>query len=508
MAEPTAGPADEPTAAPVTGPAAPGAEMGAGMGAGIDAEADARVDAWVDAEATPFRVPVGQLLRLTVPALLVGVGCALTLVALSELAALVERWLWGPLADAVGVDPGSGWWIVAVLTATGLAVGLVVRYSPGHAGPDPATTELVSTPLGMRVLPGLAVALVLTLAGGVSLGPENPIMAINAALVVAGGARFLPRVGVPVWLSVSTAGTIGAMFGTPVAAALMFSELNPGDRRVPLWDRLFAPLVAATAGALTAAQLADLSLSVDLPAYDAHGVRDLGVAVVVGLGAAALGVAAASVFDPMHRLFHRIGHPVLLLTVGGLLLGLLGVVGGPITLFKGLDQMRELPERVGTTTALGFLALALVKLLAMLVASSTAFRGGRIFPVALVGVALGFAVSTAWPSVSPALAVGAATAGILVAVTRSGWLSIFMAIAIVTDLTLLPALIAATLAAWLLVTNRPRADREGRGRRAGSQPYRCRQPAAGSGRSAGVRSDAGPDAGLSRASRNRSTSSM
>jgi H+/Cl- antiporter ClcA len=117
--------------------------------------------------------------------------------------------------------------------------------------------------------------------------------------------------------------------------------------------------------------------------------------------------------------------------------------------------MKELPGRVGTTTALGFLALAVVKLVAMLVGASASFRGGRIFPVVFVGVALGFAVSTAFPAVPPALAVGAATTGILVAATRSGWLSVFIAVAVVSNVAVLPALIAAMLAAWLLVSNRP-----------------------------------------------------
>ncbi|WP_028049498.1 ion channel protein [Cellulomonas sp. URHD0024] len=406
-------------------------------------------------EPTAVRVPVRDLLRMAVPAVVIGAVCAVTLVALSELAAVLERWLWGGLADRVGVDPDSAPWIVGVLTLTGLAVGLVVRFAPGHAGPDPATHGLVSVPLAPRVLPGLAVAMVLTLAGGVSLGPENPIMAINAALVVTVGARVMPRVHVPAWVVMSTAGTLGAMFGTPVAAALMLSEISPGDRRAPLWDRLFAPLVAAIAGALTSARLADHTFDVELPPYVWGGVRDVALAVAIALAAGGLGLGASYAFSPLHRLFHRVQNPVLLLTLGGLALGVLGVVGGPITLFRGLDQMKVLPERVGTTTALGFLGLAVVKLAAMLVASTTAFRGGRIFPVVFVGVALGFAVGTAFPGVPMALAVGASTTGILVAATRSGWLSVFIAVAVVSDVTLLPALIAAMLAAWVLVANRP-----------------------------------------------------
>lgn len=406
-------------------------------------------------QPTEFRVPVRQLLALAVPAALVGVLCGLTLIGLSLLAEVLEGWLWDDLSAVFGLDRESPAWIVVVLTLTGLAVGLVIRYAPGHAGPDPASAGLVEPPLPLRVLPGLGLALVLMLAGGVSLGPENPIMAINAALVVWLGARVAGRVGVPQWVALSTAGTIGAMFGTPLAAALMFSELDPGDRRIPLWDRLFAPLVSASTGALTMLLLSDLDMAMDLPAYPGLQVTDLAVAVAVSLGAAALGLLASYVFTPLHRLVHRVGQPVLLLTLGGLVLGLLGALGGPITLFKGLDEMQQLPDLVGSTTALGFLAFALVKLAALLVASSVGFRGGRIFPATFVGVSLGFAVSVAFPSVPVALAVGAATVGIVVAATRSGWLSIFLVVAIIPEATLIPPLLFATLAAWLLVTNRP-----------------------------------------------------
>ena len=96
-----------------------------------------------------------------------------------------------------------------------------------------------------------------------------------------------------------------------------------------------------------------------------------------------------------------------------------------------------------------------VKLFALLVAATSGFRGGRIFPTLFIGVTLGFAIHQAWPSVSLPLAVGCSCVGILVAATRSGWLSIFMAVAVVPQMVLLPAFLLATLVAYLLVTNRP-----------------------------------------------------
>ena len=93
--------------------------------------------------------------------------------------------------------------------------------------------------------------------------------------------------------------------------------------------------------------------------------------------------------------------------------------------------------------------MAGIKLLAMLVAATSGFRGGRIFPALFVGVALGFAIHQAWDAVPLAIAVSAAVVGIVVAATRNGWLSIFMAIAVVPQVSLLIPVVLATLAAWL-----------------------------------------------------------
>ncbi|GIG23286.1 putative ion-transport protein YfeO [Cellulomonas chitinilytica] len=406
--------------------------------------------------ATEFRVPVRRLLALTVPAAVVGVVCSVTLVGLSGLAGLLEDWLWDDLSGVFGLDRESPAWIVVILTLTGLLVGLVVRYVPGHAGPDPATAGLVEAPLRIGVVPGLALAMVLMLAGGVSLGPENPIMGINAALLVWFGGRWLRKIDAPLWVILSTAATLGAMFGTPLAAALMLTEIDPGDKRIPIWDRMFGPLVAATTGALTTMQLSpDLTFDIGLPGYDATSLGDMGLAVLLAIGASAVGVLAAYAFTPLHRFVHRVRNPVLLLTAGGLVLGVLGAAAGPITLFKGLEQMKELQGLMATTTGLGFLVFALVKLVALLVASSVGFRGGRIFPATFAGASLGFAVHGFWPSVDVTLAVGATTVGVLVAATRSGWLGLLLVIVMLPDRELFIPMLLATLAAWLVVTNRP-----------------------------------------------------
>ena len=393
------------------------------------------------------------LLRLVVPALVVGVGSALALLALTALANGLEDLVWDRLPDAWGVGSTDTWWTVLVLTLTGVLVGVTVRWMPGHAGVDPATTDLVGPPLPLRTLPGLAVALVLGLAGGVSLGPENPIIAINVALV----AWFLcrPRLGVPVPAAVglALAGTLGAMFATPVAAALVLTEAfaERGERTGPLFDRLFGPLVAAGAGAVTMEAFGAPTFAVDLPAYPGPALGDALAAAVVALVTASFCLFAILVFPVVHRTFHRLRSPVVALGAGGLVLGLLGLVGGPLTLFKGLDEMKELSQRAGTYTWYGLALIGIVKLGALVVSAGAGFRGGRIFPAVFIGVAFGLSASAAVSAVPPTVAVSAGVLGSVLAVSRDGWLALFMAATTVGDIRLLPVLCIAVLPLWLAV---------------------------------------------------------
>ncbi|STQ43700.1 putative ion channel protein [Ewingella americana] len=110
---------------------------------------------------------------------------------------------------------------------------------------------------------------------------------------------------------------------------------------------------------------------------------------VVVLIAIAIGMVAVWLFPHVHRLFHSIKNPVLMLGLGGFVLGLLALIGGEITLFKGLDEMKQLAESDQLFEISSMLAITLTKLAALVVAAACGFRGGRIFPAVFVGVSLG-----------------------------------------------------------------------------------------------------------------------
>ncbi|MDM0108408.1 ion channel protein [Variovorax sp. J22R24] len=397
-----------------------------------------------------------SMLTLGIPAIVVGITAAIILALVVAAANLLQKFLWQTLPASFGATAATWWWVLSVLTLTGLVVGSIVRFVPGHAGPDPATIELFGEPTPLFVLPGLVLALVIALAGGVSLGPENPIIATIVGIVVAVGTRLIPRVPAKSWVMFAAAGTIGAMFGTPVAAALLFSEMvATGNKDKPVWDQLFGPLVAAGAGGLTMAQFEELSFALPIQPYTQPTLTDIGVGILVAIAAVAIGMIAVWLFPIFHRLFKSMGNVVLAMTVGGFLLGLLGILGGPITMFKGLGEMKLLTTSAGDYSISAMAMVIVIKLVAILVSATCGFRGGRIFPMVFVGVAFGLLVHQVFPSVPGALTVACSVLGFTLVVTRDGWLSLFMGVVMIPGTELLPLLCVAVLPIWLLLAGRP-----------------------------------------------------
>ncbi|WP_369224260.1 ion channel protein [Streptomyces sp. R39] len=406
---------------------------------------------------TPPSAPARALLPLILPALVVGVGSSLLFLLVSSSAERLQHVLWNNLPDALGIGRYSVLWMLVMLTATGIAVGLVVWKVPGHAGPDPATLGLEAVALPPVVLPGLLLATALMLAGGPSLGPENPIIAVNVGLALWLGRLAAPRLPGSLWPALADAATLGALFGTPVAAALVISEALAGKPlKGALWDNLFGPLIAAAAGAMTTDLLARPTLDLGLPALGRTRWPDLLAALLIAPAAALLGMAAVRAFPYVNGVFRRLGHPMVALPVGGFVLGLLGALGGRLTLFKGLDQVAELAKDPDGWSAGQFAVMTAVKLAALTVAAACGFRGGRIFPSVFIGSAFGLCAHALVPAVQPSVGVVAGVLGMLLAITRQGWVSLFTAAVLVASPSVIVLLSIASLPAWLLVTGRPR----------------------------------------------------
>ena len=144
---------------------------------------------------------------------------------------------------------------------------------------------------------------------------------------------------------------------------------------------------------------------------------------------------------------------MLILGVGGLILGILGAIGGAVTLFKGLDEMQQLAFSQVFSVS-DYLLFALIKLAALVVAAACGFRGGRIFPAVFVGVALGLMLHEHVDAVPAAITVSCSILGLVLVVTRDARLSLFMA-AVVVPILLIPLLCIVMLPARLLLAGKP-----------------------------------------------------
>lgn len=75
-------------------------------------------------------------------------------------------------------------------------------------------------------------------------------------------------------------------------------------------------------------------------------------------------------------MMHQMKNPVFVLGIGGFILGILGVIGGPVSLFKGLDEMQQMVANQAFSTSDYFL-LAVIKLAARSLLPPVAFAVGE-----------------------------------------------------------------------------------------------------------------------------------
>lgn len=383
-------------------------------------------------------------------AAIIGALGGLFLIGFEWLAHRLEHLWWHTVPESLAVDPGSTVWLLVVLGLGGLVVGAIVRYFPGGAGHDPATEGLFGEPMAITGVLGLVTAALVSLSIGTSLGPEAPLLgATSAVLAWVAHRRGLPQEGL---VSLGIAGLLGAMFGAPVGAAFAFIELVPLAGKA-LYERLVPLFIASSAGALTIVSLAGRPrFLAPFPAAREFMAIDIVTAAVIGIIGAAAGLVVGMGLRVLHPLAVRIP-TVARMTIGGIALAAAASIAGEIVLFSGQREIEVLVGGFAGYTGGELVWIAVLKLLSLVVAVVVGFRGGRIFPAVFVGVAIGAVVHFFIPDIPFALAAGAATVGIVLALIRVWFLTLMLA-AMIVGIEWLPVLGVALVAAHLVVQDR------------------------------------------------------
>jgi H+/Cl- antiporter ClcA len=332
----------------------------------------------------------------------------------------LQEWIFTTIPADLGFHGEPVWWPLIPVPLAGLLVALSLRYLPGSGGHEPADGFKAGGVPPPVEIPGVFTAAIATLALGVVLGPEAPLIALGggvATLVVYAARRDAPTQTVAVVAAAGSFAAISALLGSPLLGAFLLMEaIGLGG---PMATLVLLPgLLASGIGFLVFLGLDSLTglgtFSLTLPNLPTF-IRPNGAEFAWGL---LIGVVAGCLGPLIQHTARRVrtgvgGHrmaamPALGLAVAGLAILYVEVTGKPLSdvLFSGQDNLPTLVAHAGAYGLGALVLLVACKGLAYALSMSS-FRGGPVFPAIFIGGALGIACShLPGMSLVPGLAMG------------------------------------------------------------------------------------------------------
>ncbi len=269
-----------------------------------------------------------------------------------------QTYVFTTLPKEVGYSAEPVWWPLPWPTLAGLLVALTIRYLPGSAGHKPAEGFKTGGPVMPIELPGIVLASLATLALGVVLGPEAPLIAIGSGIGVLGLHLLKKDAPAQATAVIGAAGSFAAistLLGSPLVGAFLLMEV--AGLGGPMMGVVLVPgLLAAGIGSL---------IFVGLDAWTGFGTFSLAIPSIPPFGkpdgaeflwAVAIGVAAAFAGTAIRRLGLFLQPiierrsvaltPVVGLAVAGLAVGFAEATGRSSSevLFSGQDQLPNLVQ--------------------------------------------------------------------------------------------------------------------------------------------------------------------
>jgi H+/Cl- antiporter ClcA len=294
------------------------------------------------------------------------------------------------------------------MVIVGFIVGMLHRYT--SASQLDVFKSVDKGYMDPKPVPSSVLASLITLIGGFSMGPEVP-----SGMIAAGfGSWFSKKLKMDEKTTKSNvisgiSSAYSGLFSAPFAIIIMMLESSHTQSVVYYGTLLIAGLSAAVGFGLFYG-LGGMAYSPLLgilapPEYHLQ-LWQLGIGVVLGFVA----VPFALILPVMNRIFTRIlspinDKPVIRGTLGGLLLGLLGVAL-PTTIGLGTVQMPVITQQAVEIGVVLLLIFALAKIIALSGALSFGFIGGPIFPLLFVGSTLGSLIHILFPQIPLGLALG------------------------------------------------------------------------------------------------------
>ena len=421
-------------------------------------------------------------IQLLVLAAVIGVPVSAVAYFYLALVGHLQTWIYQSLPSGLGFHGTPVWWPVPILLVAGVLVAATISYLPGTSGHEPANGFQTGggAPTAAE-LPGVVLASLATLALGVVLGPEAPLIAIGGglgALAVKLAAKDAPPMAGTVMAAAGSFAAISTLLGSPIIGAFLLMEA--GGLGGPLLGLVLVPgLLAAGIGTLIFVGLDNLtglgtfSLAIPgLPTFSHPTVALFLWALAIGVVAVLVGttirLTSLALLAVVVR--HRMAWtPVIGLAVAGVAVGFAELThrSAETVLFSGQSALPDLVLKASTWTVGALVVLAIAKSIAYAF-SLSAFRGGPIFPAVFIGAAIGVAGSHLPGLVLvPAVAMGiGAMATVMLKLPLT---STLLAILLFSSdgLSVTPLVIVAVVVAYVLSARMPQLPAElRRGRQA------------------------------------------
>ncbi|HEU0337169.1 MAG TPA: chloride channel protein [Gaiellaceae bacterium] len=383
----------------------------------------------------------------------------------------VTHLVWDVVPHWLGWDEPAAWYVVLMPGLAGVLVAAALRL-PGHGGHSPLE-GLGAEPIRPLHLVSILPAALATLALGLVLGPEAPLIALGMGLGAL-AVQMIRLEGTQGQLLVLAGAfaAIAALFGGPLVAAFLLFEVTAAGGKVPsqqIGRALLPGFVAAGTGALVFTGVADwpglheASLTLPpLPAYDSVRIADLAWSLVLAAIIAFIVVA-----------IRHLGHAVMAKSASGRLSLLVGaglLVGGLAVTFRAVADrpvdlvlfsgQTALPTIVAEGSA-GVLALLVVaKGLAYALSLGAGFRGGPVFPAIAIGVAAALVGADLLPGFETTPAVAAGIAAGTAAVLRVPFTAVLLVSLLVgpSALDVAPVAVLAAAMGWLVASALPNPE--------------------------------------------------
>jgi H+/Cl- antiporter ClcA len=403
---------------------------------------------------------------LLVFAALVGVLVSAAAWAFLEGVHAAQTWIYTDLPKDVGYDSTPNWWGLPWLALAGLLTALAVVRLPGSGGHVPADGLKTGSPTQPIELPGVLLAAFATLAFGLVLGPEAPLIATGlglGALSMRALKRDAPDQAVGLMAAAGSFAAVASIFGSPVIGAVVVIEAaGLGGAMLPVV--LLPGLLAAGVGSLVfvgAGSWSGLSTNAwalkpfPLTAIAGPGWGDFGWTILLSIVAAVLVFCVVVLARWSTRLVNR--HPWGLRVAAGLAVGGLAIAFAQATgksteavLFSGQDAFGNLFSQEATIALSTLALLVLFKGLAWSI-SLGSFRGGPTFPAIFLGV-VGGLMAARLPGYGESQAVAALVGATCVSMLRLPLSSVMIATLLSTKagLGVAPLVVAAVVVAYVV----------------------------------------------------------